>query len=274
MNCKEVKSGLTDYVLKQLDSEFEQDLKKHLQSCLDCKAEFVRLQSAWQRLESIPESKPSPMLWSLFYSMLEKEKQSTVHSTQYTEKETVWDKVDKWLIQWWPRRPAVQFGVSFAVLLIGLWMGGSISSKTIKNGEMLQLRSEVHEMRQFMSLSLMNQSSSVQRIQGVSLTRQVQNPDVSLLDALFETLQSDPNVNVRLAAVDALYLFRDEAHVRDQLIQSLNAQDSPMIQVALIDLITQIREQKALDAIRSLIQKEDLDPEVREYAEQKSLEMS
>jgi hypothetical protein len=273
MNCKENRSRFADYLLRQMNSQSAKAMEAHLESCPDCRAELEKFQSAWKGLGSIPESRPDPRLRSRFYALLEKEKQSAAHSAKYAE-ETVWDKADLWLVRWWPRRPAVQFGFSLAVLLIGLWAGGNFSSLTVRKGEMAILRSEVREMRQFMSLSLMNQSSSVERIQGVGLTRQVKNPDIILIDALFETLRSDPNVNVRLAAVDALYLFRDEPSVRSRLMESLGAQDSPMVQVALIDLVTRMREQKALDAIRSLIQKENLDPEVREYAERKSLEMS
>ena len=274
MNCKTVKSQLTDYILEQLDAKFQKDLETHLQSCPDCQAELSALRKVWTELDAVQEAEPSPMLKSRFYQMLESEKKYTVHGIQYTERASLWDRVDQWLVHWWPRRPATQFGVSAVILLLGLWLGNGLSNRAVRNGEMTALRSEVREMRQFMSMSLMNQPSSVQRIQGVNLTEQVKNPDASLLEALFHTLNSDPSVNVRLEAVDALYLFRDKENVRAQLLKSLEIQNSPLVQVALIDLIIQLKEQKALDALKSLIQKEDVNPDVREYAERKTLEMS
>lgn len=270
MNCKKIRSRFTDYLMEDMDPDFLADLEKHIRSCPDCRAELNRLRSVWRELDAIPKSDPSPMLRSRFYAMLEHEKQRAAHPRAGS----VWSSLDRWLTAWWPRRPVVQFAASFAVLLIGLWLGGQFAASPIQKSEMKQLRSEVRDMRQLMSLSLMNQPSSVKRIQGVSLTRKVSNPDADLLQALFETLQSDPNVNVRLAAVDALFLFRNHPGVRDRLSKSLTTQDSPLVQVALIDLLAGMREQKALDALKSLIQKEGIHPEVREYAEQKALEMS
>ncbi|NOR15935.1 MAG: HEAT repeat domain-containing protein, partial [Candidatus Aminicenantes bacterium] len=56
--------------------------------------------------------------------------------------------------------------------------------------------------------------------------------------------------------------------VRQGLSGSLTKQTSPLVQVALIDLIVSIKEQRAIDALRALIQNEKLDPLVKQRAEQ------
>jgi HEAT repeat protein len=85
---------------------------------------------------------------------------------------------------------------------------------------------------------------------------------------LVNTLNTDPNINVRLAAVEALYLFRNQPGVRDNLTNSLALQDSPLVQVALIDLLVEIREQRASEALKALIKNEKLNPDVKKLAEQ------
>jgi HEAT repeat protein len=92
--------------------------------------------------------------------------------------------------------------------------------------------------------------------------------DYKTLAALVSTLNSDPSPNVRLAAVEALYLFRNQPGVKESLVESLAAQSSPLVQVALIDLLVEIREQRASEALKTLIKNEKLDPDVKKLAEQ------
>jgi HEAT repeat protein len=123
-------------------------------------------------------------------------------------------------------------------------------------------------MRQTVALSLLSQPSATDRLQGISYTAAVRNPSTKTLAALVETLNTDPNPNVRLAAVEALYLFRNQPGVRDSLVASLAVQDSALVQVALIDLLVEIREERASEALKSLIKNEKLNPDVKKLAEQ------
>lgn len=235
------------------------------------------MKSTWDKMDTLKESDPGPALRSRFYAMLEAEKRS-LEEEKSSESEAVrkpiWETIDNWLSVFWPKKPVAQLGLSFCVLIFGLWIGGAIPGSGEDKHEMQRLRGEVREMRQFMSVSLMSQPSTVSRMQGVSLSTQVQNPDVSLLETLFEKIESDPNVNVRLAAVDAMLLFCGEQQVQTRLMETLKTQNSPLVQVALIDLISTLQHQKALDALKKLINSEKVHPDVKAYAEQKQLEIS
>lgn len=276
MKCSQMKENMTAYLSGNLDNGEREAFDAHMASCTGCQEEVASMKSTWEKMDQIPEKEPGPALRSRFYAMLEAEKRAVAHKQAERARiqVTVWERFDGWLELFWPKKYVMQFGVAVGVLLLGLWLGGPIRSVGTNKGEMTQLRNEVQEMRQLMSLSLMNQTSSVSRIQGVSLSMQVQKPDVSLLETLFEKIESDPNVNVRLAAVDALVLFREHEVVQTRVVESLKAQDSPMVQVALIDLMMVIREHKALEALKSLIGDEHVNPDVKAYAEQKSLEIS
>ena len=56
-------------------------------------------------------------------------------------------------------------------------------------------------MRQLVTLSLLQQQSAGDRLQGVNWSYRVEQPDTAVLAALLTTVNHDPNVNVRLAAV-------------------------------------------------------------------------
>ena len=122
-------------------------------------------------------------------------------------------------------------------------------------------------MRQTTALSLLQRPSSSERILGVSYSEQISAPGAPTIEALLRTLDTDPSVNVRLAAVDALYLFAKDPGVKDGLVASLGRQTNPVVQVALIDLLIEIRERKAIDALKSLIGDERIHPDVRKKAE-------
>ena len=121
-------------------------------------------------------------------------------------------------------------------------------------------------MQSTLALSLLDHGSASERLRGVSLSSRMEEPDQRLLDSLLQTLDTDPNPNVRLAVVDSLYLFHSHPTVRERLSGSLAKQTSPLVQVALIDLLVSLRERRAADALKALIENDRLDPAVKERA--------
>jgi hypothetical protein len=61
-------------------------------------------------------------------------------------------------------------------------------------------------MRELVALTAGQQSAS-ERLRGVSWANQVESSDGQVLAALLDSVNHDPNVNVRLAAADALRTF-------------------------------------------------------------------
>ena len=126
-------------------------------------------------------------------------------------------------------------------------------------------------MRQLVALSLMQQQSAGDRLRGVSWSYQVEPSDTEVLDALVTAVNHDPNVNVRLAAVDALRPFTGSpsTHVtaRNAVVQALPKQTAPIVQVALIDFLAELKERNAAPELRRLVSDPDIDSGVRKRAE-------
>ena len=115
-------------------------------------------------------------------------------------------------------------------------------------------------MRQMVALSLLQQQSASERLKGVSWSNQLDQPGAEVLSALLDTLMHDPNVNVRLASIDALKRFGATQSVRRGVLQALEEQESPLVQIALIDFMVKTNERESVETLRRLAQ----DPHVNE----------
>lgn len=123
-------------------------------------------------------------------------------------------------------------------------------------------------MRQLVTLSLLQQNSATERLRGVNFSYRAEPNDVEVLSALLQTVNEDPSVNVRLAAVDALGNFRDSSVARRGLMNALPKQDSPMVQIAIIDALAAMRERGAAPTLRELLTGQGVDENVRKRADE------
>jgi hypothetical protein len=264
MKCDKIKDLFPDYASHHLEPNTEKEFNEHLAACPDCRQQIEQLTFIWQGLQNLPEEKPSPELRNRFDAMLEAYKQGLQQAAVQLSRR---ERFDGWIESWWPRRPVVQFALSAALLVCGLFIGNQIDFGKTSTDEVSQLRDQIHEMRQMVTLSLLAQPSSSERIRGISWSTRVDKPNDSLISALLNTLNSDPNVNVRLAAVDALTMFGDQPGIRPALIQSLTKESSPLVQICIIDLLVTLKEKRSLEALRNLITDQKLNPSVKQRAE-------
>src|SRR5260370_32118610 len=91
-------------------------------------------------------------------------------------------------------------------------------------GQVAQLRNEVNSMKQLVTLSLLQQQNASDRLRGVTWSYRVEQSDSEVLGALLTTINHDPTVNVRLAAVDAIKTFADSPLARKCLVASPSQQ--------------------------------------------------
>jgi HEAT repeat protein len=116
------------------------------------------------------------------------------------------------------------------------------------------------------TLSLLEQQSASERLRGVDYSSRVDQSDTQVLAALVQAVNHDPNVNVRLAAVDALRKFAASQSVKHSLDQSLVKQDSPLVQLALIDFLVDARDVSAVGSLAALERSSTVDKNVKEKA--------
>jgi HEAT repeat protein len=114
---------------------------------------------------------------------------------------------------------------------------------------------------------MLRQQSASDRLKGVDWSYQIPRPEPQVVNALLETVNYDDAVDVRLAAVDALRRLSDEAAVRSRMASALDRQDSPLVQIALIDALAGSRTPEVLKAIRRIVDLKNINPAVRSHAQ-------
>jgi hypothetical protein len=253
MNCQEIKGKIVDCLSGGLAPVDRAAFDQHLASCGSCRRELEELNETWSRLGILAQETPGPGLRAGFYKMLESYKEGLEGKRA-------------------PRclramAAAVLVAVGFAA---GFWMQAqrlrTPTRPAVLTSDAQNLHQEINRLRQQVSLSLLERDSAADRLKAVSLASEIREPDPALLQALLDTLDNDPSVGVRLATVDALYLFADQPQVREALHRSLEKQTSPLVQIAVIDMIVALREKQAAAALHKLLGDRSLSPEVRERA--------
>jgi hypothetical protein len=267
MRCEDIKKSFPDYLVGDLDQSSTAHIKNHIADCPACRQELEDMSALWTKLGVLPEEHPTNGLRERFYTMLEEVKAEVDRERPLHHLKQFFNTL---FYRFRSGRPAYQFALGFVPLFIGLTLGYILFS----GNRTTELRREVQEMRQMLAVSLLEQRSPTERLRGVNLSYGLENPDGRTIEALLDTLNNDPSINVRLAAVDALYLFYDSPSVREGIIRSLTQQNSPFLQVALIDLLVSVRERQALESFKVLIDANQLDPKVRQKLEKGIKELS
>jgi uncharacterized membrane protein YheB (UPF0754 family) len=142
------------------------------------------------------------------------------------------------------------------------------------NGEINQLRADVHGLQETVAISLLDNNSASQRIRGLQWSQQVAEPGDRLITEMSETLRQDGNVNVRLAAADAMSRFTTNPRVRTALYETMLEERNPLVQVHLIDVIVVTGDRDTPFILERLLEKNDLTDVVRSKATVALTEMS
>lgn len=256
MTCEEAKLDLPEYLSHSLSEARELEFAAHIASCEACRAETERLGTLWKGLALLPGTMPSPRaeLRERFYESL------TAYKHGMASAKPSWKEK---FAAFWP-------AVALAALAMGVGIGYLARPSGVASNnsgpEVAQLRGEVNSMRQMVALSLMQQQSAGERLRGVSWAYRAEPSDTEVLSALLSTVNNDASVNVRIAAVDALHAFGSSPVTRTAIVQSIPKQTSPLVQIALIDLLVDMKVAEAAPDLKKLSTDPSIDQSVRERA--------
>ena len=113
-------------------------------------------------------------------------------------------------------------------------------------------------------VSLLQKPDATERLKAVSLTMGMKSADNKIIDALLNTLNHDENVNVRLAAIDALCKYANNERVRKGFIEALGYQDSPIVIVTLADVLVSLQDKNSIDKLEQLLKDKGLNEQVKD----------
>jgi hypothetical protein len=254
--CARAEQQLPDYWQDELSSGDRVWLDQHLQTCARC----AELAAFWRDLGQLPEAKPDPLQRRRFEAMLA--------AYGAAPSEVPWSQAWRmWL------RP-LPVGLALVLLLAGLgggwWLGSLSGSAQDHADEIAVLREEVHDTRQLVVLSMLQQQSANDRLAGVSYSNRLSSPDPQITQALLHSLQYDSSPDVRLAALDALQRAGTGGEAAPGaargLVEAFQYQTSPLVQVALVDSFLELRPPEARGLLQKVSNDPRYSPEVRQRA--------
>ena len=192
------------------------------------------------QLVALESPSPSISLDHKFHQMMGEERAAT--------KTLSWKR----FFTWSDFAPRLAF--ASVTLLLGLAAGYLLRSPAEKDEQIVVLGKEISDLKEMMMLSLLEKESATDRLKAVSLTQDMGQASKQVTSALLQTLNNDENVNVRLAALDALRPYSKDSQIREALIRSIAQQKSPLVQVALAELMAQLQEKGAIKEFKKILE--------------------
>lgn len=260
MECYEVESLLADYLDVQLHPDKKMQVEQHLKQCASCRQALEEYSRLFALIQKDTGSRPGPVLREKFESMLQDELRI----------EAATREADRQKVKSASRniRPFLyQAAAGILLILMGYATAMLVTSQRGENRQVAELKNEIKEMKETLTVSLLNEESASERIRAVSYADELTEPDNTVLTALITVMNEDRNVNVRLAALYALAKFDNKNKVTEALVASLRTQKEPLMQIALINILTEKKETKAKAPIREILQDKNTLPPVKEIAQ-------
>ena len=282
--CEEMETLVIDQLTGGLDGARRRELLTHLEECPACRGETESLDRLWRELAELPEERPGAGLRQRFEVWLAELTRGAGDAASRPSRRR-WRGVGGRATSGTGRfisragrsisgagrsiSGAGRRGLSAAALLaafiLGAGAGGYLRCPPPETSELSALRQEVESLGRLVTISLLQQDSASDRLRGVSFARGIGDDDAGVMAALLDAVDHDPNVNVRLAALDALRPTAGDPAVRGRLIASLERQRSPLVQLAVAELLLESDGPAAERALRRLLQTGEVHETVRDY---------
>jgi anti-sigma factor RsiW len=257
MDKHKLESQLIDYIDGKLNDTERKLIEQELMQNAEVFSLYEQLKEVMQLMSSSSSLEPSLKMRSSFNDLLQQEMKDT-QKTKVIFFRPVFYRV----------------AAAIALLIVGVSLGFWISKYERQQDEIAVYKKQLEESKQMMMAMLENQQSASQRVLGATVAFKMENPDQEIMTALVTAMNQDPNTNVRLAALDALGKFCQEPLVRKALIESLSTQKDPVVQIALIRLLVEMKEKSTIGELQRITTDEKMIKEVKDEAHAGLLRLS
>ncbi|MFK7773262.1 MAG: hypothetical protein AB8F94_14030 [Saprospiraceae bacterium] len=255
MEFQELENKLIDYLDNALTSEQRVEVEQELEKSTELRQTLDELKTVMSEMETAEEFQPSVNLKNNFDQFLQKEisQQSGGDANIVAFKKPNSGR----------NRFFFQIAAAAAILIMGVFIGKNLGEKaqvteTAISDLEVRLRTEM--------LELLEDKSTSGRIKAVNISYELK-PNDEIVDALIQSMNIDKSTNVRIAAMEALSHFGEDANVRTALCHSLTVQTNPMIQLSLIKILVNMKEKQAVEYFEKIIENESTTPEVKDEAQ-------
>lgn len=156
---------------------------------------------------------------------------------------------------------------SFVMVVASFFLGRmSVDTPPVANIKGDSIRQEIQALKKaLVGLQKPLASDRLKAVKATSHTiNEAQGRD-QVLDALINTLNNDENQNVRLAAANALFVYKDNPKVKNALIVSISHQTDPVLKIAMINMLLAMKDKRAVAPIERILESDrEIPKEVKE----------
>ena len=205
-------------------------------------------QQLWQALGDLPQAEPSANLRRRFYEQLEKSGSPGLAA-----------RIRSWLglsgnTGWVTAAACLLMGFAVAQL--------SVERETVQPDRLAALEENIALLNRELVLDRLQDDAPGTRLLGIHNASGLVQHDPEIAQALLVRATEDRSSSVRSAAIDALGPQLDSATVGDELMNLLSSAESPIVQLALVDLVLRNGNQQQLGQLLSLANEAQLHPDL------------
>ncbi len=246
MKCKEFQLLFVDIIegSTDIDPKDKKDFFNHLIECKVCAKEFEKLKELNTQLLQVKLIETDTALKNEFSANLERDKAKQKNSVRSL------------------------FHLSYKVAAgVSLFILGSLFGYYFTiNNKVTKLEEEVVELKHSYTTTILKEQTISAKIKAIGYFNGENIIDNDFLKILQDLLNNDDNVNVRLAAANALFKYSNQQEVKAILIESLVDQTEPMVQIELINFLVHNNEKQAIELLQTIISNNEANRIVKQYA--------
>jgi hypothetical protein len=210
-------------------------------------------QALWHALEDIPRESPSPAMRRNFYRELDR-----VSSASFGDR----------LRGWLGLGSNAGWITAAACVLLGVGVGQALRDSGSDGPDRLAaLEQNVALLNRELILDRLEDAQAGKRLRGVVDAGYFVQDDAEIARALLMRATADRVPSVRTAAIDALGPTLGTAVVGNELMKLLESADSPLVQLALVDLVLRNGSDAQLEQLLRLADEDALHPDLVTHVE-------
>ena len=150
------------------------------------------------------------------------------------------------------------------MLLIGWFLGFWVTPNTKVSNQISEMNEELQQMKEMVMVNMLDQPMVSERLLAMNMISSLSKTDDEIVESLLNALNNDSDVNVRMAAVEALLAFANQEKVREGLKHSFNQQNSPLVQLTLLDGFIATGDKSTIPIFESLMNNNEVNQVVRD----------
>lgn len=208
-------------------------------------------QNLWAALLDVPRGEPSPQMRRVFYNELDK-----AANRSFAQRLRAWLGIGNnrgWI-------------TAAACIVAGVVLGQALNNADPAEAtRLVALEQNVALLNRELILDRLVDSTAGNRLRGVLDASSVVQDDAEIARALLVRATEDRVTAVRSAAIDALGPSLNSAPIGDELMKLLENAESPIVQLALVDLVLRNGNRTQLQQLLQLANSERLHPDLIDH---------